>query len=136
MTVKGHELQNSVTNNIVAIIHSLNNVSFINVTYDSCITLRVPVAMKTLKLLRRQQVYLYTKKIISKLREKYNNVIIIIIWYSAIMSKYYDSSAGMIKYGHLYQKCVKILNLLYLTMVICNWHLPTYGIILIEGYNV
>ena len=78
VTVKGHEHHNSVTSNIVAITHSLNSVSFINVTYDICITLRVPVGMETLKQLRRQ-VYSYTKKIISKLSEKYNNVIIKII---------------------------------------------------------
>jgi len=56
VTVKGHEHNNSVTSNIVAI-----TLSFINVTYDHCITLRVPVAMETLKQLRRQQVYSYTK---------------------------------------------------------------------------
>ena len=42
---KGHEHHNSMTSNIVAITHSLNSVSFINVTYDICITLRVPVAI-------------------------------------------------------------------------------------------
>ena len=42
---KAHEHHNSVANNIVAITHSLNSVSFINVTYDICIALRVPVAI-------------------------------------------------------------------------------------------
>jgi hypothetical protein len=42
---KGHEHHNSITSNIVTITHSLNSVSFINVTYDIWITLRVPVAI-------------------------------------------------------------------------------------------